>query len=1139
MKNFNIYILFTALSIIGLSIYYFICIQSKQTEFNFEFENKKAKYNNPDKFYEYHAAIRTGANEEKPSYPFNYRYTEIQKAKKTAKKSVNKNIVWTERGPGNVPGRTRTIIIDPDDPVKNTWYAGSVGGGIWKTINAGESWENMTPDLANLVISTMEMAASNHNVIYAGTGEMGFISQYYEIGGSGIFKSNDRGLTWSLLESTNNNNFQSVTRLIVDPEDDNIVIASTYTDLNTNIVRTNDGGESWDIVHSIVHKNITQVIATPGNFDVLFAAVYGSGVLKSVDRGLSWNLVSNGFSGHMRIELAIAKNNTDIIYASVDGAGNKSDLYISLDAGENWDLVEEAQGDPPNWLENQGGFDNTITVNPFEDHIVYVGGIKLWKIIIEGIEVGILNDIVKTTQLMSIANNVVHDDQHYINSIIGEEENEFRLIVGNDGGIYYSNYGIDPGFTVGVWTMAGMTYNTSQFYGLDKYPGENIYIGGTQDNGTWRSTLDANANSYWEHINGGDGFECIVNYNDPLKIIVSSQYNYFVRTIDGGQNVENATTGLIGNSPFISRLAGSKSDPELIYTVTSEGVGRTDNFAEDWVMTYPNGNWIYNPFSIDITVSIANPQIVWAGAYMLNDYHIFVSTNGGNTFEETNNFKNIGMVTGLETHPLNENEAFALFSINNEAKIIRTYDLGQNWEDISGFDESSQSTGFPNAAVYSLLVMPYDTSVIWAGTDIGLFESTNNGLSWAYIDNGLPAVTIWQMGIVNDQIIFGTHGRGIWSATVPELEGYEPPKVVLAPIVRRLTQVPANNIYPKVEAEIYLRESYDSTRVCFNNKYHSTIEGNTTENILIETFSIVNVDNNYSNNLKIYLIAFKDGKEFYSGNRSIDDVVQFLQSHNEYETDFENALEDFSMDGLTIQESTGFDGKAIHSQHNYIDLEDGSIVLRYPIIVKESNAFLEYKDIALVQPGESGSVYGEIAFLDYVVIEASTDGVNWISLEDGYDARYDADWSSAYSNGNIGTPDLFVEHFIDLHDNFSAMDTIAIRFRLNDFGSPYSWGWVIDDLKIQTTGLKINKVSSNRNLIKVFPNPGGGIFNIEINDLFGIIQSIEVYNNSGRLVKAFDEYSSSIDLTDQNPGIYYLRISNETDYISRKVQIIK
>ena len=183
-------------------------------------DKKSHGFENPGEFFKLQREIRTRGNETAPSYPANYKMNELQKARLEAR--GGDRLEWTERGPGNVSGRTRAIVIDPADSENNTWLAGSVAGGIWKTSDAGQSWEHKTPDLPNLSIATMVMTPSNPNILYAGTGE-GFYN-LDAVRGDGILKSIDRGETWLQLENTVQ--FSAVNRLVVDPNDENIVLAA-------------------------------------------------------------------------------------------------------------------------------------------------------------------------------------------------------------------------------------------------------------------------------------------------------------------------------------------------------------------------------------------------------------------------------------------------------------------------------------------------------------------------------------------------------------------------------------------------------------------------------------------------------------------------------------------------------------------------------------------------------------------------------------------------------------------------------------------------------------------------------------------------------------------------------------------------
>lgn len=332
----------------------------------------------PDRFFQYHRDIRAsrdGTNE----YPVGYRIREHEKALAAAKTGVAK-LNWTEIGPGNVGGRTRALLVDPDDPL-STWWAGSVSGGLWKTANGGEKWEPQTEHLPNLSVSCLAMANSNPNIIYMGTGEG--MAGAGAVAGDGIFKSYDRGKTWTHLTATTaNSNFRYVNRLAVDPANPDVVLVAT----NNGILRTTDGGEDWTLVYdSWAGKywgSVQDLRAQPNNFARQIAAVNGSGVLYSTNAGLDWEFASSAYvSSPFRIELAYSPSHPDIAYAAAEGAGG-AQLYRSDDGGMNWSPTQEP--DNYNWLGGQGWFDNTIAVHPFDPDIVFVGGIQLWRTTLSG-----------------------------------------------------------------------------------------------------------------------------------------------------------------------------------------------------------------------------------------------------------------------------------------------------------------------------------------------------------------------------------------------------------------------------------------------------------------------------------------------------------------------------------------------------------------------------------------------------------------------------------------------------------------------------------------------------------------------------------------------------------------------------------
>ncbi len=721
-------------------------------------------YSHPGEFLAFHAAIRAGVGA--AAYPAAYRLAELEKARQ-ARKKPGTRLAWVERGPGNVPGRTRGLIIDPDDPESNTWYAGSVGGGLWHTADGGASWTSLTEDLPVLSVSALVMADSDHDIIYLGTGE-GF-GNLDAIAGDGIFKSVDRGRTWRHLRSTSGtHDFRYVNRLAVDPSDANTVVAVT----NSGVFRSADGGDSWDATYR-GRGRVQDLKVRPDDFSIQFAAVNGDGIMQSGDGGRTWQLSHGTFARPvLRMELAIAPSEPDVVYFSAEASGNGSELYRSMDAGASWTRLVSAQfEDSFNWLGRQGWYNQTLAVHPSDPNKVFLGGIQLWEATVAG----------DTAALRNLpANGVVHVDHHNIlTAPLGGTGDHFMVLNANDGGVYRST---DSGER---FVPAYRRYNTTQFYGVAKRPGINSYIGGTQDNGTWRSYVNPIASRGWLPAGGGDGFDTIWHSEDDRFLLRTYQFNQLERSTNGGASWASAMEGITDtgrdNAPFITSLASSPGDPDTVFLIGPSGIWRSEDFAESWeLIPVASREWGAVQYgwhaSGKVRVSLAGPAVVWAG-FRLDDSApvtgtMHVSTDFGNSFEPVSvpELAPESNISGLATHPVEDSTAYVLFSVRGSPKVLRTKDLGQTWSDLSGFEGSGTSTnGFPDVAVYDLLVMPHDTSTIWVGTEIGLFLSENGGQSWSYSDNGLPAVSIWRMILVDDEVVLATHGRGVWTYDLTEI----------------------------------------------------------------------------------------------------------------------------------------------------------------------------------------------------------------------------------------------------------------------------------------------------------------------------------------------------------------------------------
>ena len=1251
---------------------------------------EKDRREGPHNFFALHHSIRTRAGEKAPRYGVNYKQQAFQKAVRLRQESgvARKKLDWIERGPGNVGGRTRGLIVDERDTTHLTWLVGSAGGGIWKTTTGGEDWTLVTEELPNMATSTLATSAADPNIVYAGTGE-GFDDQM--IKGDGIYKSTDGGDSWEVLAATKNDaRFNNVLRLVVDPNDPNIVLAATRGDFRVQpdtakastvgqIMKSTDGGLTWRAVFGTMDdpsetfaSAVQQIIADPTDFNVLYASVRDAYILKSTDKGENWAIAFDAReTGIGRMEMAVSPVDHQTAYFAAETLEGAS-LYRTQDAGATW---EEITGDFGNWFGGQGWYDNTIATHPYDVNTVFVGGAgPILKITVSDGNVDVVElsnftnstelnlynpldldpvlttesfmvlafgfaftdspetlvdvevrfgagktqkahrhlftaspfvtyedyvdvpfevwDVTNDRQLMvsfldddengswsineigpddaesfpelisvhsltydtvpaaealvsffnesyyliaagaeigqsidsdSLAEGIiaietsassgigstfepvadgygeysfqfesstkgVHVDHHNLILIpVDTATGNFFILNANDGGVAFSQ---DAGAT---FTQTGDTfkeesdfygetttfptqsgYNTSQFYGVDKMNGGSRYVGGTQDNGSWVSPMDADASSAWASAPSGDGFEAAWNYGDPNLVLESSQFNNIFRSEDGGETWNPVQVP--GQGPFVTRIAASKQDPDLVFAVSSLGVQKSTDFGRSWSSTEMPEEWIFNGGDNTVEVSLASPRVVWSAGSLNETERIALSTDGGDSFSSTSGYDQalMGKVTGIGTHPLDKNTAYALFSIADGPKILKTTDLGQTWTDISGFvtNREESTNGFPDVATYSLVVMPFDTNQIWVGTEIGLFESLDGGATWAYADNGLPPVAIWEMKIVNDEVVLATHGRGIWSVSLPELAGYEPLAVLLGPQVK----VNPNGFNGLITGDANLRSAYDSTEIIVSAQvddetiaFDNLMIGKN-DSAMISPFQLTfELETDTMIEATVEIISYVGGEALSSQSKTlVYDVKETAVAA--YVNNFDDGQSDFARLGFNIYTEDGFENPSLHSPHPYPGFNQEFItVLQQPIEVIAEDALFTFDEVVLVEIGDSDE-FGDPEFYDFVTVEGTTDnGVTWTTL-DGYDSGRSPEWIAAYNNGADGSPDLLQPHTINLNDFYEAGDVVYLRFRLVSDPLAEGWGWMIDNIAYNEGSVSVEELPAEVALAN-HPNP--------------------------------------------------------------------
>ncbi|NOZ45873.1 MAG: T9SS type A sorting domain-containing protein [Chlorobi bacterium] len=465
-----------------------------------------------------------------------------EQIKKLRLKSTHSlDLEWNELGPDNVGGRTRTILFDKDDP--NLLFAGSVGGGLWKSTVGGSSWEkvsysgdNLSNGFAALSVSTICQAANGD--IYFGTGEGFYYNHGHDNGtpmfeGQGIWKSTDKGATWARLQSTWNDAnakaaFVTVLKLEADPTNAQTIYAATAKGLRV----TTDGGTTWtnplDASYADYNRKATDIeIGSNGN---IVASVNNQAYIKK--SGGTWTKVSdaaaNGFESSSdkiptdagRLEFDISPVNPDYIYCGAAGSDEALyNVYQSTDGGSTWRIIGPGGSEDFNPYNEQGIYDNLVKASPVDENIVFIGGLDLW----------VWSDGTTWQQISywsfpAYHPLYLHADQH---DMAFHPNNPDYMYITSDGGITK----LEGGAAGTGYHPINHNYNVTQFYSI-AFDGDNRVLGGTQDNGTQYINFEGNTEMSSYRIMGGDGGYTAISQLNPKLLFFTSQYGRLKRTND-------------------------------------------------------------------------------------------------------------------------------------------------------------------------------------------------------------------------------------------------------------------------------------------------------------------------------------------------------------------------------------------------------------------------------------------------------------------------------------------------------------------------------------------------------------------------------------------------------------------------------
>jgi photosystem II stability/assembly factor-like uncharacterized protein len=716
---------------------------------------------------------------------------------------------WNEIGPSNIGGRTRQLLFDPRNA--EVMYTAAVAGGVWKTLDGGRSWRQLT-DLAipNIAVNSLAIDPRAPATLYAGTGEGYFNGD--GVRGAGIFKTTDAGNTWARLAATNTPDFRFVNDVIVSPRSSNRLYAAT----RSGVWRSTNGGNTWSKVldAASVLGCFDLVVQPNGDDGFIFAScgtfVYGgaSGIYRASDTGGkgTWQQVYTE-QNIGRASLAIAPSNQDVIYALAADAGpgvyqdGLRAVFRSTQGGAAGTWTAQVRNTDANKLNtvlltnpvfaflhdcrfgssniflNQGWYDNVIAVDPADPNRVWAGGVDLMRSDDGGRNWGVasywwFSGGVDGTPFDP---NYAHADNH----VIAFHPNydgvtNKKMFVTSDGGVYRTddaraNVGTSLDNVCGVpaagavtWQPLNNGYSVTQFYHGTVFPDGETFFGGTQDNGTILGSLRTGGT--WREIQGGDGGYVAVDPGNTSTLFAEFTGLSITRSTDGGATFTDATSG-INNDPgfaFIAPFAMNRGNADQMLT-GGWYIWRSVNQADSWQRASAITPGQGSVSAMGISPVNQNRAVVGMSDGFLLVNHALNSSNHTTAWASTR--PRPGFVSSVHWDPVDDNVVYATYATfntqANQSHVYRSTDGGRTWSGLDG----SGTTGIPDLPAHALIVDPTNTSRLYVGTDAGVFTSIDAGVNWFKEVTGYANVVTEALALnsVGDVRLYAfTHGRSAW-----------------------------------------------------------------------------------------------------------------------------------------------------------------------------------------------------------------------------------------------------------------------------------------------------------------------------------------------------------------------------------------
>ncbi len=688
-----------------------------------------------------------------------------------------------EIGPALTSGRIIDLAVNPADPA--TYFVATAGGGVWKTVNAGTTFEPVFDGEGSASIGVVTLDPNNPHVVWVGTGENN--AQRAVSYGDGVYKSVDGGSSWKKVGLDRS---EHIGAIVVDPRDSDVVYVAAQGPLwapggDRGLFKTTDGGKTWAKVLDIgENTGVNEVVMDPRDPDVLWASAWQrrrhvwtyvgggpeSALYKSSDGGKSWDRITAGLpSGDVgRIGLCVSPADPDYVYAMVEAQGDAGGFFRSTNRGGSF---EKRSG-----YATVGLYYVEIVCDPFDrDRVV---SMDVFSQVTEdgGATWGRYGEHHK------------HVDNH---ALWLDPKDPDHALNGNDGGVYETWDGAK------TWHFKA-NLPVTQFYKVsvdNALPFYNVY-GGTQDNfslaGPSRTTSQHGiVNEDWEVTNGGDGFESQPDPTDPDIVYAQSQYGGLVRYDKrSGEIVPIQPQPGLGEPglrwQWDAPLLVSPHSHTRLYHAANK-VFRSDDRGDSWRVISPDLTrqidrnalpvmgkvWSVDAVAKNTSTTIYG-NITTLDESPLKEGLLFVGTDdgliqvtedGGASWRKIERFPGVPERTYVNMVLASRHDANTLFAAFNNHKngdfkpyLLKSTDLGKSWTSIA--------SDLPErGSVYSVAQDPEVADLLFAGTEFGAFFSRDGGARWVKLTGGgFPVAAVRDLAIQprENDLVLATFGRGFW-----------------------------------------------------------------------------------------------------------------------------------------------------------------------------------------------------------------------------------------------------------------------------------------------------------------------------------------------------------------------------------------